>query len=122
MMTTLRHPATQMLLMQLARVCQEQDKASSPSLSLIPALFELGKTSWDKSPAMAQVPRKIEDQYKTHGSDSDFVTKHPSPNSIVIKATQYKSCTRSLVTPTDKEGEKKGHFGQKVLHLCCPSN
>ena len=92
----------------------EQDKISPPSLSLIPALFEMVKSSWDKPPTLVQVTRKIEHHYKTHGLDSDFLAKHPPPNSIVIEATQYKARTRSSATPTDKEGKKSDTIRYKT--------
>nr|XP_020642114.1 polypeptide N-acetylgalactosaminyltransferase 2 [Pogona vitticeps] len=62
----------------------------------------------------ARVPRKLEHHYKTYGSDSDFLAKHPSPNSIVVKTTQYKLRTRSSVTPVDKDGKTSDTFGKKL--------
>ena len=95
-----------------------QDKTPPPSLSLIPALLDLVKTSWDKSSLTPQIPQKIECHYKTHGSDSDFLVKHPVPNSIMVEATQYKSHSRSSTTPVNRAGRKIDSLGKKVLFSC----
>ena len=92
----------------------EQDNSYLPSLSSIPALFDLVKTSWDKSPSTLQVPHKIQHHYKTHGSDSEFLIKHPMPNSIIVEATQYKSHNRSTITPVNKEGKKTDSLSKKT--------
>ena len=88
-----------------------------PSLNLIPALLTLVKNFWDRLPSTLLIPRKIEHHYKTHGWDLDFLLKHPIPNSIVVKATQYKSHSRSSTTPVNKEGRKIDSFGKKLYSL-----
>ena len=94
-----------------------QDKLPPPSLSLILVFLNLVKNSWDTSPLILQIPRKIEHHYKTHGLDSDFLVKYPMPNSIVVEATQYKSHSRSSTTHVNREGQKIDSLGKQLYSL-----
>lgn len=62
---------------------------------------------------MPQMPRRVESLYKTHGNDTDFLSIHPLPNSVVVKATQFKSRIRSETAPMNKEGRKLDIIGRR---------
>ena len=93
----------------------DQDKTPLPSLSLIWALHQLVKELWDKPPLALQVPYRVEHHYKIHGTELGFLAKHPNPNSIVVKSTQYRSRTRSVMTPMNREVCKTDSLGRKLL-------
>lgn len=78
-------------------------------LSFITSLLRLIKEPREKPSSMAQIPRRVESLYRAHGEDTNFLTKHPLPNSFIVNSTQHKSRYRSAATPTNKEG--------KIRHL-----
>ena len=82
----------------------DQESASPFHLSFIPSLFRVLKETWDKPFSTTQMSRRIENLYKIHGPDADFLIKHPPPNSVVVDVTQTRSCTRSTAMPSNKEG------------------
>ena len=89
----------------------EQEKTPPPSLSLIPALLQLVKESWDKPPSTLQTPHRVEHHYNTHGLDTTFLLKYPTPKSIVVESTQYKSHTKFSITLLNREVSKMDSMG-----------
>lgn len=61
---------------------------------------------------MTQMPRRMEALYKIAGTDIDFLTVHPPPNSVVVKSTQFKSRIRPDSTPMNK-GKKLDTIGKR---------
>nr|XP_020644694.1 voltage-dependent calcium channel subunit alpha-2/delta-4 [Pogona vitticeps] len=82
-----------------------QEKSPPLSLTFVPAIMDI-KESWDKSSTSLQIPRQVENHYRTHITDTSFLIKHPLPNSIIVQSNQSRAGNRSSVTPTNKEGRK----------------
>ena len=75
------------------------------------------KESWDKPSTSQQIPCRVENLCKTHGSGTEFLSKHPLPNSLVVDATQSHSCSKSTSAPTDREGQKLDTVGRRSYTL-----
>ena len=76
------------------------------SLAFIPTLMDLVKESWELPSTSSQVSCRVENLYCTHGNDTNFLLKHPPPNSIVVQSNQSKSSGKAKVTSTNREGHK----------------
>lgn len=82
-------------------------------LTYVTSLLKLIKQSWPKPSATSQIPRRMEALYKISGTDTDFLTAQPLPNSVVVKSTQYKSRIRVESSPMNKEGKKLDTLGKR---------
>ena len=91
-----------------------QEKAPPLSLAFISALMELIKESWNQLSTSLPVARRTENLYRTHGDDTNFLIKHPAPNSIIVQSSSSKSSGKSHVTPTNREGRKLYVLGRKI--------
>lgn len=86
-------------------------------LSFISSLIKLIKQSWSHSMSVSQVPRKTENHARVHGDSTDFLFKHPLPNSFIVDATQNRVRARSAVAPTNREGRKMDMMGRRHYSL-----
>ena len=80
-----------------------RETTSPVSLSFNKSILQLIKDTWDKPPSMMQISRITENLYKTHGTDIEFLNKHPLPNSIIVESSQSRGYNKSKVTPMNKE-------------------
>ena len=83
-----------------------KDQMPPLCLAFISSLLNLLKEPCDKPSTSHQIPRKVENLYKVHGKDGEFLAKHSLPNSCIVNATQSKTRNRSTSTSNDKEGRK----------------
>lgn len=86
-------------------------------LPFISSLLKLVKDSWEKPTTMDQIPWRAENFYRIHGEDTNFLTRHPLPNSFVVKATQNKARIQSTSTPSNREGRKIDTIGRRGYSL-----
>lgn len=71
-------------------------------LRFIKSLLKLVKESWNNLSSMTQIPRWVENLYKTHGEDTQFLSKHPLSSPFIVDAMQNRSRNRSASAPTNK--------------------
>ena len=94
-----------------------QDQTPSLHLVFISSLLKLIKELWDKPSTSHQIPRRVQNLYKMHGDSTDFLSKHPLPNSFVVDVTQNRARNHSASTPNNKEGRKLDILGHRVYSL-----
>ena len=80
-------------------------------------MLDLIKESWNQPSTSLQIPRREENNYRTHKNDTAFLTKHPAPNSIIVQSNQSQAGNRSKVTPTNREGWKLDVLGLRLYSL-----
>ena len=91
-----------------------QERSPPLSLAFISALMELIKESWNQPSTSSPVACRTENLYRTHGDDTNFLLKHPVPNSIIVQLNSSKSSGKAHVTPTNREGQKLDVLGQNI--------
>lgn len=74
-------------------IFEDINAEQSPPLRLpfISSLLKLVKESWEKPSTLAQMPCRVETFYRIYRDDTNFLTRKPLPNSLVVKATQNKT-------------------------------
>ena len=72
------------------KVYDDIDEDQTPPLQMgfILWLLKLIKQSWSKLSSVPQISQRIKNLYKTHGTDTEFLSKHPPPNSMIVDAMQ----------------------------------
>ena len=103
-------PATEDLVFAIV----DKDKAPPLSIALIPSLLATIKESWATPATSTQVTRRVENYYKTHGDEANFLAKHPVPNSIIVQSNQSKTSSTAQITPSNREGRKLDVLGRKI--------
>ena len=94
-----------------------QEKSPPLSLAFIMAMLDLIEESWDKPSSSLQMSRHVENHYRTHGSDTAFLGKHPLPNAIIVPSNQSQAGNCSTVNPTNREGGKLDVLGRCLYSL-----
>ncbi|KAJ7320355.1 hypothetical protein JRQ81_019866, partial [Phrynocephalus forsythii] len=61
------------------------------------------KSAWTKLSSTLLMARHIDNMYCTHGDDTNFLAKHPLPNSLIVDATQNRAKSGSNTVPSNKE-------------------
>ena len=74
-----------------------QDQTLPLRLGFIPSLSDLMKETWTKPSFSYQIPRRMENHYKTYGDNMDFMLKHSLPNSFVADATQKEVIHKEVI-------------------------
>ncbi|KAJ7332790.1 hypothetical protein JRQ81_014970 [Phrynocephalus forsythii] len=94
-------------------------KTRQPPLRMgfIPSMLEKAKEAWAKPSSNPLIPRRIDSLYKTHGDGTDFLMKHPLPNSVIVDATQNRGKSHSNTTPSNKEARKLDLIGRRHYSL-----
>ena len=87
------------------------------SMSFNPSLLELAKQTWMKPFSIPQMSHKVENFYRTHRDATAFLFKHLQPNSLIVDATQTRTCNRSSTTPNNKESRKLDIAGHRAYSL-----
>ncbi|KAJ7329889.1 hypothetical protein JRQ81_016063 [Phrynocephalus forsythii] len=71
------------------------------------------KEAWTKPSSNPLIPRRIDNFYKTHGEGTDFLMKHPLPNSVIVDANQNRGRSHSNTTLSNKEARKLDLVGRR---------
>ena len=87
------------------------------SVTFIPTMLDLIKESWDKPSSSLQISRCTENHYKTHGPNTNFLTKLPTPKSIIVESNQSRAWNKSSIAPTNREGRKLDTVGRRLYSL-----
>ena len=73
-------------------------------LAMMPCLMDVAKGLLDKPSTEPLGYRRVESYYKIFDTGMNFLAKQPSPNSLVIAASQPKSKGHQLLAPNNREG------------------
>ena len=101
------------------KVCENINEIKHPPLhmQLIPSLLKLTKQSWTKPSSILQMSQRVKNLYKTHGTNTNFLSKYPLPNSVIVDVAQTHSRNHLNVTLNNKEGRKLDIIGHRVYSL-----
>ena len=94
-----------------------KERAAPPSIAFVPVIMEIIKEFWEQPSNTPSVPRRTENFYRVHGSDTKFLLKHPIPNSLIVETSCSRPSVKSHVTPVNKEGKKLEIIGRKIYSL-----
>ncbi|KAJ7341755.1 hypothetical protein JRQ81_006624 [Phrynocephalus forsythii] len=86
-------------------------------MAFIPSMLDRAKEAWAKPSSNPLIPRRIDNLYKTHGDGTDFLTKHPLPNSVIVDANQNRGRSHSNTTTSNKEARKLDLIGRRHYSL-----
>ncbi|KAJ7329484.1 hypothetical protein JRQ81_015658 [Phrynocephalus forsythii] len=81
------------------------DSSSPAHLGILPSILDMAKDSFKKIPSSSK-SRRIESLYRVFDEAAPSLAKHPSPNSLVISASQMNSKSKVLTVPPSNEGRK----------------
>ena len=104
---------------EVDKVYKDITKDQPPPLCIafISSLLKLAKEPWEKPFTSYQIPRRVENLDKRHSSGTEFLSKHPLPNSFVVDATQNRARKQSTSTPNNKESWKLDILGRWIYSL-----
>ncbi|KAJ7342034.1 hypothetical protein JRQ81_008429, partial [Phrynocephalus forsythii] len=89
------------------------DSSSLAHLGILPSILDMAKDSLKKIPSSSK-SRRIESLYRVFDEAAPFLAKHPSPNSLVISASQMNSKSKVLTVPPSKEGRKVDSMARQL--------
>ena len=91
----------------------DQESSQPLSLTFVFKLVNLIHEIWTQPAAPLPISRHTENLYRIHGDDTNYISKHPAPNSVIVHANSSKASGRH-VTPVNREGRKLDVLGRKM--------
>ncbi|KAJ1110107.1 hypothetical protein NDU88_007462 [Pleurodeles waltl] len=113
-------PAAEMKRNLLTEVLHPASVVAEPLLPFNEALLDPIKDIWRKPVTSTAVNRAVARRYRAAPGDLDFLSKHPTPGSLVVQASCSSQSAPGLFpgTPADRESKKMDQAAKKAFSSC----
>ncbi|KAJ1165464.1 hypothetical protein NDU88_005892 [Pleurodeles waltl] len=113
-------PAVEVKRNLLTEVLHPTSVAVEPLLPFNEALLDPIKDIWKKPVSSSAVNRAVARRYRVAPGDPVFLSKHPTPESLVVQAScSSRSSPGSFPgTPADRASKKMDHSAKKAFSSC----